>query len=215
MVLRPTLDLDFDNELRVGARLNPLWLVGEPTGGRALEVRVAPALALAGTLGAWYERVDVVDGSAAPQTATELASLRTARYDLVTAYGCAPSRRVLAELVRVMSPGGRLYVAIRARWWYGRLRRREQPLEGEVGGPLLHRRFAGAGFRVVATFAAAPSLERPRLFVPATPGGVASLGHVTREGERRDRIWSWVARGGLHHTLLPVSVFVLEATQTS
>ncbi|MFH1765281.1 MAG: hypothetical protein ABIF09_13920 [Gemmatimonadota bacterium] len=175
-----------DLEIADESRLNLLWIEGFIKGGSALEISV-PGLPLRPALEALFDKVTHIPAS------SENVSGRACRipapnqtFDLVTLYGRRPSLPTLREILRVLRPSGVLYLAVRNRWWYGRVRvaNPHPGSRGLFGGPRLVRTVRAVGFSVVRQYYLDPSLATPRDFIPAHRPSLATRELTLRkEGE--------------------------------
>lgn len=193
------------NDLSIAdqCRLNVLWLNGGARGERALEVEVAD-LSLQAALQSLHGRVErcaALGGASGLEHDARAGSL-----DLVTLYGRGPAREELAEVRRLLRPGGTALFAAQNRWWYGR--RRATSHAASTMSLRCAERIRAAGFGDVRAYWVEPSLAIPRNVIPASVDRVRDFEDWRALDTGRGPARSLALAAGLHWALYPAVLFV-------
>jgi SAM-dependent methyltransferase len=148
-------------------RLNVLWWHYGSFGGRALEIEV-PSLSLTAGLRALATQVDRLPLSALTEGLPRgQLPFADAAFALITLYGHCPSKAGLAEVRRLLAPGGTLLLAASNWWWKGRQWSGRSRADTAPTTLAYAKTLRALGFAEVCPYWVEPSLAIPRNLIPA------------------------------------------------
>jgi SAM-dependent methyltransferase len=189
-------------------RLNILWWHGGSRGARALEIEV-PSLSLSAGLRALATQVDrlpltaLLEGS--PRGPLPFAD---GMFGLVTLYGHCLPKASLAELRRLLAPGGTLLVAAPNRWWKGHRHSGRTRADPAVTTLAFAKSLREVGFAEVCPYWVEPSLAIPRNLIPAVGGRARQFEAIRAREWGPSPLRSLAAGVGLSAVLYPALLFV-------
>lgn len=189
-------------------RLNILWWHGGSLGGRALEIEV-PSLSLTAGLRALTAQADRLPLSALAEGSPRVTlPFADGAFGLITLYGHCPSKSGVAELRRLLAPGGTLLLAASNWWWKGRQwsgRFRAEPADATLA---YAKSLREVGFAEVCPYWVEPSLAIPRNLIPADGSRARQFEEIRAREWGPSPLRSLAAAAGLSAVLYPALLFV-------